>query len=163
MSSLAVKDNWSGGGSWLQLSEYREEDNGLPLPRMLRNESGMVRILMICLLDRRSVLLNSPKRGRLMSSVQEPKPNEFRDRDMLRESKSGCRCGRSAHPSNHNDPCIESQVVKQGVDSSPPIPLEVWLAEAMKVLLQRQRVIQKWTSPALQGMHACLFYSRRIF
>ncbi|CAL8130631.1 unnamed protein product [Prunus armeniaca] len=118
----------------------------------------MVWILMICLLDRRSVLLNSPKRGRLMSSLRVLKPDDFGDCDMLRKvvcarssslverqrdadaplrsssclhkSKSGCRCGRSDHPSNHHDPSIESQAVKCGVDSSSPIPLEARLAEA---------------------------------
>ncbi|KAI5313526.1 hypothetical protein L3X38_042702 [Prunus dulcis] len=125
-----------------------EEVNGLPLPRILRDESRMVWILMIYLLDRKSVLLNSLKRGRLMSSLRELKPDVFRDRDMLRkvvrarpsspverqrdtdapievrvflhQSKIGCQCGRSAHPSNHHDPFVESQAVKRGVDSSSP-------------------------------------------
>ncbi|CAL2247434.1 unnamed protein product [Prunus armeniaca] len=56
-----------------------------PQPRMSRDESRMVRILMIYLLDRRSVLLNSPKRERLMSSLRELKPDEFGDCDILRK------------------------------------------------------------------------------
>ncbi|CAL2258371.1 unnamed protein product [Prunus armeniaca] len=43
----------------------------------------MVRIPMICMLDKMNVLLNSPKRGRLMSSLLELKLDVFGDRDML--------------------------------------------------------------------------------
>ncbi|CAL2227741.1 unnamed protein product [Prunus armeniaca] len=42
----------------------------------------------------------------------------------LYQSKSGGRCGRSAHSTNHHDPTVESRVVKHGVDSSPQILLE---------------------------------------
>ncbi|CAL2270283.1 unnamed protein product [Prunus armeniaca] len=55
---------------WL-LSEYREEVGGLPLARMLRHGCKTVQTLIICLLNRRSVMPNRPKRGRLMSSLQE--------------------------------------------------------------------------------------------
>ncbi|CAL9025489.1 unnamed protein product [Prunus brigantina] len=127
---------------------------------MLRDESRMVRILMICPLDRRSVLLNSPKIGRLLSSVRELKSDEFGDRDMLREvvcvrssslvekqrdadaplrssshlhqSKSGSQSGQSTHPSNHRVSNVESRAVKHGADSPMLIPLEVRLAYAMK-------------------------------
>ncbi|CAL9029678.1 unnamed protein product [Prunus brigantina] len=102
---------------------------------MSRDESRMVRILMICPLDRRSVLLNSHKRGRLMSSLRELKPDKFGDHDMLRkysghlhQSKSGSRSRRSAHPSNHHVSAAKSRAVKRGVDSSSLIPLEVRLA-----------------------------------
>ncbi|CAL8091398.1 unnamed protein product [Prunus armeniaca] len=98
--------------------------------------SRMVRALMICLLDMRSVLLNSPKKGRLMSSLRELKHDEFGDRDMLSkvvrarssslverqrdadapfrnssrlyQSKIGSRSGQSAHPSNHHVSTVES-------------------------------------------------------
>lgn len=40
------------------LSEYREVVDSCPLPRISRDGSRMVQNLMICLLDRRSVLLN---------------------------------------------------------------------------------------------------------
>ncbi|CAL9001333.1 unnamed protein product, partial [Prunus brigantina] len=62
-----------------------------------------------------------------------PLADKFGDRNLLREeSKSGGRSRRSAHPSNHYDPNVESRAVKRGVDSSSPIPLEVRLAEARK-------------------------------
>ncbi|CAL9022510.1 unnamed protein product [Prunus brigantina] len=43
----------------------------------------------------------------------------------LHQSKSGGRCGRSAHPSNRHDPTVESRAVKRGVDSTSQISLEV--------------------------------------
>ncbi|CAL8153316.1 unnamed protein product [Prunus armeniaca] len=58
--------------------------------------------------------------------------DEFGDHDLLRESKSGSRSGRSAHPSNHHVSVAESRAVKRGVASSSPIPLEVRLVEARK-------------------------------
>ncbi|KAI5342690.1 hypothetical protein L3X38_010566 [Prunus dulcis] len=42
-----------------------------PLPRMLKDGSRMVQTLMISQLGRRSVLPDSPKKERLMSSLQE--------------------------------------------------------------------------------------------
>ncbi|CAL2256654.1 unnamed protein product [Prunus armeniaca] len=57
---------------WL-LSEYREEVGGFPLPRMLRDGNKMVLTLMICLSDKKSVMLNPPKKGRLLSSLQDMK------------------------------------------------------------------------------------------
>ncbi|CAL2271150.1 unnamed protein product [Prunus armeniaca] len=55
-----------------------------------------------------------------------------RSSGRLHQSKSGGRCGRSAHLSNRHDPTVESQAVKCGVDSTSQIPLEVRLAEATK-------------------------------
>ncbi|CAL2237147.1 unnamed protein product [Prunus armeniaca] len=89
--------------------------------------SRMVRALMICLLDMRSVLLNSLKRGRLMSSLRELKPDEFGDRDMLRKvvcarSSSLVERQRDADAPFRNSSCFHEQ----------PIPLEVRLIEAKK-------------------------------
>ncbi|CAL8169024.1 unnamed protein product [Prunus armeniaca] len=55
-----------------------------------------------------------------------------RSSGRLHQSKSGGRCGRSAHSSNRHDPTVESRAVKRGVDSTSQIPLEVRLAKARK-------------------------------
>ncbi|BBN67706.1 hypothetical protein Prudu_159S000600, partial [Prunus dulcis] len=57
---------------WL-LSEYWEEDGGLPLPRMSKGGSRTVLTLMICLADRKNVLLNLSQRERLLPNLQEVK------------------------------------------------------------------------------------------
>ncbi|CAL9018828.1 unnamed protein product [Prunus brigantina] len=108
---------------------------------MLRYESRMVRILMICPLDRRSVLLNSPKIGRLLSicvrssslvEKQRDADAPLRSSSHLHQSKSGSQSGQSTHPSNHRVSNVESRAVKHRADSSMLIPLEVRLAYDMK-------------------------------
>ncbi|XP_021829929.1 uncharacterized protein LOC110770152 [Prunus avium] len=79
-------------------------------------------------------LLREIVRARSSSPVKRQRDADvhIRSSGRLSQSKSGGRSGRSAHPPNHHDPAVESRAVKRGVDSSPPIPLEVRLAEAKK-------------------------------
>ncbi|CAL8152774.1 unnamed protein product [Prunus armeniaca] len=93
--------------------------------------SRMVRALMICLLDMRSVLLNSPKKGRLMSSLRELKPDEFGDRDMLSKVVRA-RSSSLVERQRDADAPFRNSSLKHGVDSTSQIPLEVRLAEARK-------------------------------
>ena len=79
-------------------------------------------------------LLCDVVRARSSSPVEKPRDADFplRSSGRLHQSKSGGRCARSTHPSNHHDPTVESQAVKRGVGSSSSVPLEVRLAEAKK-------------------------------
>ncbi|BBN68060.1 Serine protease inhibitor SERPIN family protein, partial [Prunus dulcis] len=72
---------------WL-LSEYQEEDGGLPLPRMLKGGRRTVLTLMICLADRKNVLLNLSQRERLLPNLQEVKL-------LLRTQRMGLHRGRN--------------------------------------------------------------------
>ncbi|KAI5335977.1 hypothetical protein L3X38_026111 [Prunus dulcis] len=118
---------------------------------MSRDGSRMVRTLMIYLLNRMSAFAEPPPkrkadvkssrtpatslRARNVSPLRKkPRDADFplRSSGRLHQSKSGGRCARSAHPSNHHDPTVELQAVKRGVGSSSSIPLEVRLAEAKK-------------------------------
>ncbi|CAL8131699.1 unnamed protein product [Prunus armeniaca] len=79
-------------------------------------------------------LLREVVRARSSSPVERQRDADVPPRSSGRshQSKSGGRCGRSAHLSNRHDPTIESRAVKRGVDSTSQIPLEVRLAEARK-------------------------------
>ncbi|BBN70537.1 Serine protease inhibitor SERPIN family protein, partial [Prunus dulcis] len=72
---------------WL-LSEYREEDGSLPLPRMSKGGSRTVLTLMICLADRKNVLLNLSQRAKLLPNLQEVKL-------LLRTQRMGLHRGRN--------------------------------------------------------------------
>ncbi|CAL2239415.1 unnamed protein product [Prunus armeniaca] len=73
-------------------------------------------------------------RARSSSPVERQRDADvpLRSWGRLHQPKNGGRSRRSAHPSNHHDPAVESRAVKRRVDSSSPIPLEVRLAEARK-------------------------------
>ncbi|CAL8115589.1 unnamed protein product [Prunus armeniaca] len=79
-------------------------------------------------------LLREVVRERSGSPVERQRDADVppRSSGRLHQSKSGGRCGRSAHPSNRHDPTVESRAIKHGVDSTSQIPLEVRLAEARK-------------------------------
>ncbi|CAL8169023.1 unnamed protein product [Prunus armeniaca] len=79
-------------------------------------------------------LLREVVRARSSSPVERQRDADVppRSSGRLHQSKSGGRCGRSAHSSNRHDPTVESRAIKRGVDSTSQIPLEVRLEEARK-------------------------------
>ncbi|CAL2237718.1 unnamed protein product [Prunus armeniaca] len=137
---------------WL-LSEYREEDGGLPpaedverwkaevksprtqatssrarnasplrkkpkLPSAKKIPVGVVPASSAKLGDHD--LLREVVRARSSSPVERQRDADVppRSSGRLHQSKSGGRCGRSAHLSNRHDPIVESRAVKRGVDST---------------------------------------------
>ncbi|CAL2227722.1 unnamed protein product [Prunus armeniaca] len=95
-------------------------------------------------------LLREVVREQSSSPIERQKDADFplRSSSHLHQSKSGGRCGRSAHSTNHHDPTVESRVVKRGVDLLPQIPLEVKLAEARKARESRVDPKVDKSSPA---------------
>ncbi|CAL8094058.1 unnamed protein product [Prunus armeniaca] len=79
-------------------------------------------------------LLRKVVRARSSSPVERQRDADVPPRSLghLHQSKSGGRCGKSAHLSNCHDLTVESRAIKREVDSTSQIPLEVRLAEARK-------------------------------
>ncbi|CAL9000547.1 unnamed protein product [Prunus brigantina] len=93
-----------------------------------------------------------------------PFVDKFENHDLFRRI-AGARSSSHADRQIDADICFEVRVpwaVKCGVDSASLTSLEVRMAAA-KELIQHQRLIPRWTSPALQGMQLCLICSRRTF
>ncbi|CAL2254385.1 unnamed protein product [Prunus armeniaca] len=135
---------------WL-LSEYREEDGGLPPAedaevKSPRTQATFSRVRNAFPLRKKPKLSSAEKIpvGVVLASTAQVKHlvgadskkigdmRNIRDAPLKPLADELGDHGSSAHLSNRHDPTVESRVVKRGVDSTLQIPLEVRLAEARK-------------------------------